>query len=446
MTREEIYHSICEHIDEIEVNQKYPKETALYAALGIATDSNGNKTTKKIVSQYIGWEKSGKKSPSGGESKEIVITWVIDDPFERPPLDGRASNGGSRYKYSDKIAGVIADYLCSNSTSVFTYKQLYKDIYNISLSKLAEEADKLPSKEYRQRDYIDRFGYFLLQSTKSALNYLQKVGAITYSIHYNITRLSRYAPADLLPSNFSFEMDLSDFLLCLYAFEPKDESEQDVFLRSMEEYLCRDDASFHIQDYTLRSFIEKARKQQMKKSIFAPYFALRNDYISQNAAEEKITEAATESEAASIESINLAVARSLYPDAEQYRRKASQRNAVYEWSNWIFRLFGWESVAKVIEIEVTDAEKLRNQASEADARSIIEQYFSPRIANVYRNQKEVDAARIGLGPKPSTRGTMPEYNDYYLANNENINLLHCKFFELDEDPEYFKSFIQKQNL
>ena len=444
MAKEEIYRSICNNIDGIEVGQTYPKETALYAALGIATDSNGNKTTKKIVSQYIGWEKTGKKSPSGGVSKEIEITWVIYDPLEHPPLDGRASNGGSRYKYGDKFAGVIADYLCRNNTLFFTNQQLYDKIYGISLKDFGKDARERYPLETNLNNYFDRLSYFLLQATNSALNFLQKKGAITYSIHYNITRWCRYAPVDLLSSGFSFEMNLSDFLLHLYAFEPKEKAEQDAFLRNMEEYLCRDDASFHIQDYTLRSFIEKARKQQMKNSVFAPYFALRNDYISQNAAEEKITEAATEGEAAAIETVNLAIASSLYPDAEHYRRKASQRNAVYEWSNWIFRLFGWESVAKVIDIKIADAEILRNQANKADARSIIEQYFSPRIANVYRNQKEVDAARIGLGPKPSTRGTMPEYNEYYLANNENINLLHCTIFGLKEDSEYLKAFISKQ--
>ena len=149
-------------------------------------------------------------------------------------------------------------------------------------------------------------------------------------------------------------------------------------------------------------------------------------------------------------------------------------NRVYRYCRYIYELLGWEKVYQVYSITpiITD----ENIAKARDAYPIFaflediprnrdngfditedykervtsvitgacESSFSRIIADMHINPREAEAERHTIrkrGTHPFD-GTMPEYNEYYMANDFLVNKEHKKVFGIvDEDDYYLRRFI-----
>lgn len=465
--------TIQKNIASIDVGSTFEKEKDLYAALGLADlyTAGTKNTIKRYVKKFLAWEKTGKLNASGNASNQIIITDIVEDAENYIPEDGRVSNGGAHnVKYGNVFQDLIFHhYFDCPHQSPITTREIINNVYGIFIPEPKaiddRKIDKALEKDYTRLNlnrYYDELVSFLSGATASALESLSRAGYITYTRDTYINKKPSWLnPSSLL--GISSQTTLVDFMEDAL-IGTRISAEQ---LQTMIDAECEGNGSERIDlsHFTILDYIDK-RGPRFYSNIITntciknPDARAKKEYIEPGSSADIFMEELKD------------LVKTYFRLENMHSRKVMNR--VYRYCRYIYELLGWEKVYQVYSITpiITD----ENIAKARDAYPIFaflddiprnrdngfditedykervtsvitgacESSFSRIIADMHINPREAEAERHTIrkrGTHPFD-GTMPEYNEYYMANDFLVNKEHKKVFGIvDEDDYYLRRFI-----
>lgn len=428
LEREEIVEFIKKNLHKINVGDIFPKQTKLYSALDIPIEKKGgNKTIQAVVSLYIKWELS--RPPS----KEIRITEIDESPEYE---DKRKDNGGARnIKYGPIIKPALLQY---NYGEFTTYREIDEKIYGF------KKQDVTVSSHFgdnnRRRKYKDELYKCLKDITDSALDGLERENLLEYKKVFVIT-------GDIgIFKDYDFRLDdktlLSDLIFKVYEGRHALDSFEEAMNKNpknVEGYIC-------IEGLTIFEFLDRALKLKSPLDIKK----MAEIYYKPSEANPR---PATDEEEIFIEYLEKSICSYLGFTHQAMNLDSKKRDKVYSRTKILYKLLGWKSVWKALQVNVLDctAEIGITDFSQKKFFNILE----PRIIH-WTIKQTVNQYEIGKkkreSPKPRKIGTYGDVvvgsnEDYpYLANDETVNQLHCQVFLRPISGKFFESYLEQQQL
>ena len=466
--------TIQENIASVDVGSTFEKEKDLYTALGLSEiyTADTKNTIKRYVKKYLAWKKTGKLNPSGKVSNQIIITDIVEDAENHVPEDGRAGNGGAHnIKYGNVFQDLLFHYYfdCPHHSSITT-RDIINKVYGVFIPEPqaidVRKIDKEQETDFSRLNlnrYYDELVSFLSGATSSAIESLSRKGYITYSKDTYINRIpSRLNPEDLL--GITYETTLMEFLEpALIESETSVKQLQELFDAECKEHGYK---PFNLSDITLMGYVKK-RGARFYSNV------IENVCIRPLNVREKNERVEAESSTDAFMNLIQSIVKDSFGLENMHSRKVLNR--MYRYCQYVYELLGWKKVYQLYSItpiiteeNITRAKDEypifvsldqipRNKPNSANISEVYkekvtsvlagacENSFSRIIADIHINPKEKAAERHVIRTRENPHpfdGTMPEYNEYFMANDLLVNKEHKKVFGIiDEDDYYLRKFI-----
>ena len=438
MTQKELIPIIKKNLSNISVGQRFSTETKLYKELQIPFEPNSIKTVKKAVLLFIKWEISRPES----NSKEIIITQIIESPEY---TDNRKGNGGAHnVKYTPIVKPALLHY---NYGEFITYKQIDTDIYGFN-PKYIEPNDYEHDKVRQYKDYL----YAQLKSiTDSSLDSLMKEGLLTYK---KVLVINNGAVFDK-----KIEMIPGETLLELYArlyggsLAQLQLNELEKMLNQVVDSLNSDEKKadeknsktiepFCLSKISLMEFLDRVSRNMQFKDM------LKKTLINQDKI--KKSQIASENQIYTIREVEETICRHLGFEHYQMNFDRKKQKSVYSRANVFYWILGWSHAYKALTITVFDKRKAIEEypISNFSHDKLLQQMESQVIHwvidknkyNPYEEEKKKLQKQRRFGRKRDI--ILAENKDLFpLAEDQEVNILHCKVFNLSDDINYFKKLL-----
>lgn len=433
MTQKELIPIIKKNLTKIAIGQKFSTETKLYKKLQIPFDQNNIKTVKKAVSLFIQWEISRPES----SSKEIIITQIIESPKY---TDNRKGNGGAHnVKYASIVKPALLHY---NYGEFITYKQVDADIYGFDPKYIdTNEYDNDKVKQYK--DYL----YAQLKSiTDSSLDSLMKEGLLTYKKVLVINNgIAFDKKLEIIPGDTLFELYVR-----LYGkgLAQQELEKLEEMLNEVVDSLNNDEKSskiidsFCLSNISLMEFLDRIYSRKQFKDVVKKTLV--------NQSKTKKTQIASENQIYTVREVEEALCRHLGFEHYQMNFDRRKQKSVYGRANIFYWILGWNYAYKALAITVDDKRNdiEKYPISNFSHDKLLEQ-MEPQIIhwvvdknryNPYEEERKKLQKRRKFGRRSGII-LAEDKNLYPLANDEEVNILHCKVFNLSVDKNYFNTLI-----
>lgn len=475
-----LINTIQNNISSLHVGSVLAKESDLYTELGLSElyTANTKNTIKRYVQQYVTWEKTGTLNRAGNVSNQIIITKIIEDAENFVPEDGRVGNGGAHnLKYGKAFQGFLY-YAFHNQNHVgpITAKEIVSGYYAFEIPEPevidSMKIDKELETSYSRLNlhkYYDALYQFLRQATSSALESLSKAGYIRYSYDKYIDKIPSWIDIDTLEA-ITPRTKLLEFIRAGLLGEG-------VSVNELQEKLNQrtkknNEPYFDLNEITLMEYVNRcARKHnQFDTTSLIRGVCVKNPNV--KPSRELIDNQSSTPQF--MQSIEDAIKTTFFESGEIKTRKKWKEFSKY--CGYIYELLGWKKVFLAYNIlpikSETNEERARTEFKDSmllddikkyEAESInftddykkyvngllasaSEKSFGTIIANMHANEAERNANRRGLhldGNSHPASGTMPEHNEYYMANDLLINREHARVFDVwDVDEYHLKKYIR----
>ena len=474
-----LINTIQNNISSLHVGSVLAKESDLYTELGLSElyTANTKNTIKRYVQQYVTWEKTGTLNRAGNVSNQIIITKIIEDAENFVPEDGRVGNGGAHnLKYGKAFQGFLY-YACHNQNHVgpITAKEIVSGYYafeipepeDIDVMKLDEGLETSYSR-LNLHKYYDALDLFLRRATSSAIESLSKAGYIAFSCDKYIDKIPSLIDIDFLPE-ITPETKLSMFIQDGFI-------ERGISIKDLQERLNRrverfNESKFDLNEITLMEYVKRCA--YTRKSSDTTY--LIRDLCIKN-LNAKPTRERVDSDSSTpriMQNIEDAIKATFFKSETLTTRKEWKQ--LFKYCSYVYELLGWKKVFSAYNIlpinTVANEERAEAEFTDFMLLDTIQKYkddnihftdrykeyvngtlasasekaFGTSIAKMYANSAERNADRYGLhldgNPHPA-RGTMPEHNEYYMANDPIVNDAHKHVFYIFNSDLYpLKKYI-----
>lgn len=418
MALKELIEQIEKNLSNVHIGDTFASKSHLFKCLGVDSMAD-KKTVENYVSRYISW----KNVNSNGRA--IIITDINENPEH---IDGRINNGGAHnIKYQDIVAPALLGYKYSD---FITYNKIFNDIYGITIYN-SSSTDSLALKGYKLT-----FRNKLRSLTDSALSTLQRDERLTYRgvnvvkdqekfLLLQYTRFTLNTKLGDLHQNLGIDPCYLEQLTLSLNKKINEVSSQ---LEGVEPTIKLISS---LSEITIKDYITLV---QANKRLYKYWLNL---WTPNKSATYRITNLIENGIVASVEQVSREIL-DLKPSDTVWN--IDKQKEFFMLTNFIYPLFGFETVYKALEIKTIDnSQFIQTKFNRDELLSALEKYMLDWIAKKDKKAEEHNQPKS----RKFGRASIPVHPMELISDDSSVNNFHCKLFGHITEKDYLKNRISE---